>query len=81
MSKKISIIIPVYNGQEYLDRCIDSIVSQKGFNRSDLDIIFLDDESTDSSPSVRTRYGLSVKKIWVLLKRGIEESVSPKVNT
>ena len=56
MSKKISIIIPVYNGQEYLDRCIDSIVSQKGFNRSDLDIIFLDDESTDSSPSVIKAY-------------------------
>lgn len=42
----ISIIVPVYNVEDYLDRCVDSIVNQTYNN---LEIILVDDGSTDSS--------------------------------
>ena len=45
----ISVIIPVYNTESYLDECIRSIVNQ---SYSDLEIIIIDDCSTDNSGSV-----------------------------
>lgn len=42
----ISIIVPVYNAEKYLNRCIDSILKQ---TFTDLEIIFVDDGSTDDS--------------------------------
>lgn len=42
----VSVIVPVYNVEKYLDRCIDSIVNQ---TYSDLEIILVDDGSVDSS--------------------------------
>lgn len=44
--KKISVIVPVYNVEKYLKRCIDSIVGQSYEN---LEIILIDDGSTDKS--------------------------------
>ena len=46
MKDKISIVIPVYNAQNYLKRCIDSIINSTYKN---IEIILLDDESTDDS--------------------------------
>ena len=46
MSKKISIVIPVYNGGQYLKRCIDSICDQ---TYTDWEIIAIDDGSSDDS--------------------------------
>lgn len=43
----ISIIVPVYNVEHYIDKCVESIVNQTYKN---LDIILVDDGSTDSSP-------------------------------
>ena len=43
---KVSIIVPVYNVQEYLDRCINSLKNQ---SLTDIEIILVDDSSTDSS--------------------------------
>ncbi len=43
---EISIIIPVYNGEKYIQRCYDSIKNQ---DFCDYEIIFVDDESTDNS--------------------------------
>lgn len=42
----ISIIVPVYNAEKYLNRCIDSILKQ---TFTDLEIILVDDGSTDNS--------------------------------
>lgn len=44
--KKISIIIPVYNSEKYLDTCLTSLVKQ---TYSNLEIILVDDGSTDKS--------------------------------
>ena len=45
----VSVIIPIYNSQEYLARCFDSIMSQ---TESDLEIILVDDGSPDNSAKI-----------------------------
>ena len=42
----ISIIVPVYNVEDYLERCVNSILNQ---TYSDFEILLIDDGSTDSS--------------------------------
>lgn len=49
----VSIIIPVYNTEKYLTRCVDSILQQTGVS---LEIILIDDGSTDSSASICDNY-------------------------
>ena len=44
--KKVSIIIPVYNGEQYIDKCLDSIFKQTNDN---YEIIAIDDNSSDNS--------------------------------
>lgn len=52
-SVKISIVIPVYNAEDYLDRCLSSIVSQDMLS---YEVILVDDGSTDSSPLICDRF-------------------------
>lgn len=59
----ISIIIPVYNVESYLSECIDSIVSQ---TYRDLEIILIDDGSTDGSGSICSRYAAADERIVVI---------------
>ena len=53
MGKKLSILIPVYNGEKYLRECIDSILNQTYKN---IEIVIIDDGSTDSSLSIIQEY-------------------------
>ncbi len=46
---KVSIIVPVYNVEKYLERCINSLINQ---SLKDIEIILVDDSSTDSSPQI-----------------------------
>lgn len=48
-----SFLVPVYNTEKYLHRCIDSLLIQKG---ADFEIVLLDDGSTDSSGAICDRY-------------------------
>lgn len=48
MSKQISIIVPVYNGEKHLVRCIESILNQE-FDRRHLEILLINDGSSDGS--------------------------------
>lgn len=48
-TKKVSIVVPVYNVEKYLQYCIDSLVSQTYLN---LEIILVDDASTDNCPAI-----------------------------
>jgi len=56
MKKKISIIVPVYNGEKYLSRCLDSILQQRNFNINDLEILAFNDGSKDSSLAILKTY-------------------------
>lgn len=49
----VSVIIPVYNTEQYLANCVDSILQQDNVS---LEIILVDDGSTDSSPSICDKY-------------------------
>lgn len=46
MKKKVSIIVPIYNAEEYLNKCLDSLVNQ---TLRDIEIILIDDCSNDKS--------------------------------
>ncbi len=53
LQKRISIIVPVYNAERYLDKCMSSLVEQTYGN---LEIIVIDDGSTDGSSGICDRY-------------------------
>lgn len=50
---KVSIIIPVYNDEDNLSRCLDSVANQ---TLQDIEILCIDDASTDSSPFIIEEY-------------------------
>ena len=62
MHDKISVIIPVYNVEKYIDRCLTSIVKQSYDN---LEIILVDDGSTDGSGEICDRYAKDYDNIKV----------------
>lgn len=74
MSEKISIIIPVYKVEDYLETCIDSILAQTYKN---LEIILVDDGSPDSCGSICDRYARVDARIRVIHKEnaGVETMV------
>jgi glycosyltransferase involved in cell wall biosynthesis len=59
----ISVIIPVYNMEEYVDRCIKSVVSQSYDN---LEIILVDDGSTDTSSELCDAWSHKDQRIMVI---------------
>ena len=63
----LSILIPVYNVEEYLPDCLDSCLDQ-GLNETEYEIICVDDGSTDHSLDVLSAYAASHKNIIVLSK-------------
>ena len=62
---KYSIIIPVYNVEKYISKCIDSIVNQTYKN---IEIILVDDGSPDRSPEICDLYAKKDKRIKVIHK-------------
>ena len=63
---KVSIIVPIYNVEKYLRQCLDSIVNQ---TLKDIEIILVDDGSTDSCPSICDEYASKDKRIIVIHKQ------------
>lgn len=63
MSPQISLIIPVYNVENYIIRCLESTIHQTYIN---LEIILVDDGSTDNSGKICDEYALSDKRITVI---------------
>ena len=59
----ISVIVPVYNVEKYLSKCLDSIINQTYKN---LEIICVDDGSTDSSPMILEEYAKKDTRIKVV---------------
>lgn len=65
MNPKISIIVPVYNTEKYLDRCIYSILSQTYTN---FELLLIDDGSTDSSGAKCDKYAEQDSRVRVFHK-------------
>jgi glycosyltransferase involved in cell wall biosynthesis len=56
----ISVIIPIYNVEKYLNRCIDSVLRQENVTQ---EIILVDDGSKDSSPQICDEYSKKDKRV------------------
>lgn len=66
MENLFSIILPIYNVEEYLPLCVDSILEQ---NYKDFELILVDDGSPDRCPSICDSYALSDTRIKVFHKK------------
>ncbi|SHN11293.1 glycosyltransferase family 2 protein [Halanaerobium congolense] len=63
MIPKISIIIPIYNNEKYLSKCIESVIKQ---NYNNKEIILVNDGSTDNSANICDNYAHEYKDIKVI---------------
>ncbi|MCW3786648.1 glycosyltransferase [Plebeiibacterium sediminum] len=62
----VSIIVPIYKVESYLDRCIQSLVNQ---TLKDIEIILVDDESPDNCPEMCDEYAKHEQRIKVIHKK------------
>lgn len=62
----ISVIVPIYNAQEYLDECIQSIIYQ---SYKELEILLIDDGSTDNSPQICEKYSAEDSRVIYVRKQ------------
>lgn len=71
----VSVIIPVYNQEKYLDRCLPTVLSQ---SYHALDIIAIDDGSTDASFDILYRYASKDERLRIIRKEngGLVDAVS-----
>ena len=65
MDPKVSVIVPVYNVEKYLDRCVKSLLAQ---SLKDIEIILVDDESPDNCPQICDSYANKYANISVIHK-------------
>ena len=63
---KVTIIVPIYNVEKYLDKCVESIVNQTYKN---LEIILVDDGSPDQSPAKCDEWEKKDSRIKVIHKK------------
>lgn len=79
---KVSIIIPVYNTEKYIERCISSLVNQ---TLKDIEIICVNDGSTDSSGVILQELAQKDKRIKIIdqqnLKQGVARNNGTKIAT
>lgn len=72
----VSIIVPVYNAEAYLSKCLDSILSSDNQN---FEVFIVDDGSSDKSPDICDKYASADKRFHVIHKKN--EGVSVARNT
>ena len=65
-NQTVSIIVPIYNKEKYLEKCLDSILGQ---TYSAVEIILVDDGSTDGSLNICQRYAQKDTRILVYTKK------------
>ena len=63
---KVSVIVPVYNTQDYLNECIDSVLNQ---SLADFELICIDDGSTDASLEILKDYEKKDNRIQVFSQK------------
>ena len=63
---KISVIIPIYNVEDYLEETMESLINQTMFE--DIEILMIDDGSTDDSRFLIEKYALDYDNIYTFHK-------------
>jgi glycosyltransferase involved in cell wall biosynthesis len=69
----VSVVVPVYNCESFLDRCIKSIISQ---SFKDIEIILVDDGSTDDSLSICKWYAKKYPCVSVIKQKNQRVAVA-----
>ncbi len=85
-TKKVSIIIPVYNTASYLRECLDSVINQ---TLKEIEIICVNDGSTDNSLDILKEYAAKDKRIKIINQKngglgnarnnGVKEAIAPYI--
>ncbi|MBT0881442.1 glycosyltransferase, partial [Campylobacter sp. 2018MI27] len=70
---KVSVIIPVYNTEKYLGECLDSVINQ---SLKEIEIICVDDGSTDNSLEILKEYAAKDNRITVLTQENLYAGVA-----
>ena len=70
---KVSVIVPVYNVEQFLPKCLESIINQ---SLEDIEIICINDGSTDNSLSILENYALMDSRIKIIDKKNEGQSVA-----
>ena len=63
---KVSVIVPIYNVEKYLEKCLDSLVNQ---TLEDIEIILVNDGSTDNSGEIAKKYANKYKDKIIYLEK------------
>ena len=73
MRPMVSIIVPIYNAEQYLRRCVDSILNQE---YTDYELLLVNDGSTDASGDICEEYGDRDSRVIVIQKEntGVSDS-------
>ena len=69
----VSVIIPVYNVEQYLEQCLDSVIKQ---TLKDIEIICVDDGSTDKSLEILNKYQEKDDRVTVLTQKNLRAGVA-----
>ena len=79
MNPEVSIIIPVYNAQNYLRRCVDSVLNQEF---TDFELFLVNDGSTDNSGQICLEYARKDSRVKVIQKEntGVSDSRNTALN-
>ena len=72
---QISVVVPVYNAELYLQRCVNSILSQA---YSDFELILVDDGSQDGSGQICDEYAAQDSRVVVIHKKKRWSQLSEK---
>ena len=73
---KISVIMPVYNVEEYLNECLDSVTQQ---TLKDIEIICIDDGSTDNSLKILNEYAQKDPRIKIITKKNEGQAIARNI--
>lgn len=72
----VSIIVPVFNTEEYISRCIESILKEKSIR---LQLIIIDDGSTDTSPQIARRAEIADQRVLLIRKKNEGQGIARNV--
>ena len=78
MQEKVSVIVPIYNVEKYLRRCVDSLVRQVHKN---IEILLIDDCSTDESSIIAREYAAKYPQLCHYIQRDENGGLSAARNT